>query len=70
MALLSLPHGKQWQQEDLNSPKVLMIVLRSVYNRIRGVQVLHLGTSIHIKYDEVSTSQLGRLGELFERGGG
>ncbi|KAJ9483262.1 hypothetical protein VN97_g10150 [Penicillium thymicola] len=46
-----------------------MIVLWLVYNRIRGVKVLHLGTSIHIKYDEVSTDQLSRLGEVFEREG-
>ncbi|KOS38009.1 hypothetical protein ACN38_g11183 [Penicillium nordicum] len=69
MALLSLPYDKEWQMEDLDNPKVFMIALRLVYNRIRGVKVLHLGTSIHIKYDELSTSQLGRLGELFERDG-
>lgn len=55
--------------EDLDNPKVFMIALRLVYNHIRGVKVLHLGTSIHIKYAEVSTGQLGRLGELFERDG-
>ncbi|KAJ5804349.1 SNF2-like protein [Penicillium psychrosexuale] len=69
MALLSLPYDKEWQIEDLDNPKIFMIALRLVYNRIRGVKVLHLRTSIHIKYDKVSTGQLGRLGELFERDG-
>ncbi|KAJ5181125.1 hypothetical protein N7491_000679 [Penicillium cf. griseofulvum] len=69
MALLSLPYDKEWQMEELDNPKVFMIALRLVSNRIRGVKVLHLGTSMHIKYDEVSTGQLGRIGELFERDG-
>lgn len=49
MALLSLNYDKEWQMEDLDNPKVFMIALRLEYNRIRGVKVLHLGTSIHIK---------------------
>lgn len=43
MAILSLPYDKEWQMEDLDGPKVFMIALRLVYNRIRGVKVLHLG---------------------------
>jgi hypothetical protein len=59
MALLNLPYDKEWQMEDLDNPKIFMIALRLVYNRIRGVKVLHLGTNINIKYDKVSTVQLG-----------
>ncbi|KAJ5418794.1 SNF2-like protein [Penicillium crustosum] len=57
-----LPPGKEWQMSDLRDPKLYLIALQLVYNRIRGVETLHLGTSIHIAYDEVSEEHQRRIG--------
>ncbi|KAJ6177996.1 hypothetical protein N7519_008457 [Penicillium mononematosum] len=52
LALLTLPAQKTWAVKDLDNPQFYMISLRLMYNRMRGVKTLHLGTSIYINYHD------------------
>lgn len=49
-ALLSLPPGKVWTEDDLDDEANVKVGLHLLYNKIQGKHSLHFGKSIHIKY--------------------
>jgi hypothetical protein len=50
LALLQIPAGKHWTDEDLEEELYLKLGLHLLYNKIQGKDELHFGKSIHIRY--------------------
>ncbi|KAL2853237.1 hypothetical protein BJY01DRAFT_232331 [Aspergillus pseudoustus] len=52
--LLKHPAGKIWSMKDLDDEKFLKLALRLLYNKMNGIELLHLDKSIHICYKQFS----------------
>jgi len=50
LALLQIPAGKHWTDNDLEDEFNLKLGLHLLYNKIQGKDELHFGKSIHIRY--------------------
>jgi hypothetical protein len=50
LALLQMPQGKTYTEEDLGDEFTMQVGLHLLYNKTNGKTELHLGKSIHIKY--------------------
>jgi hypothetical protein len=50
LALLQIPAGKHWTDNDLKEEFNLKLGLHLLYNKIQGKDELHFGKSIHIRY--------------------
>ncbi|KAJ6191331.1 hypothetical protein N7519_001352 [Penicillium mononematosum] len=59
MALLEFPDQKSWSAEDLKDFGYLRLGLLLLYNHIRGIPTVHLGSSIHIQYPDIPEEVVG-----------
>ena len=50
LALLQMPEGKIYTEEDLSDESTMKVGLHLLYNKIQGKKELHLGKSIHIMH--------------------
>jgi hypothetical protein len=60
MALLEFPDGKKRFVEDPDDSVYLRLGLLLLYNHIRGIQTVHVGTSIHIQYPDIPESVVAK----------
>jgi hypothetical protein len=59
MALLEFSDQKSWSVEDLEDSGYLRLGLLLLYNHIRGIPTVHLGSSIHIQYPSIPEEVVG-----------
>ncbi|KAJ6162488.1 SNF2-like protein [Penicillium canescens] len=59
MALLDFPDQKSWSVEDLEDSGYLRLGLLLLYNHIRGIPTIHVGSSIHIQYPNIPEEVVG-----------
>lgn len=59
MALLEFPDQKSWAVDNLEDSGYLRLGLLILYNHIRGIPTVHLGSSIHIQYPDIPEDVVG-----------
>ncbi|KAL3464256.1 hypothetical protein BJX64DRAFT_286678 [Aspergillus heterothallicus] len=62
--LLQYAPGKVWTEKDLKSELFLILALRLLYNKISGMELLHLTRSIHIYYKQFPKKAISRANKL------
>jgi hypothetical protein len=62
--LLQYAPGKRWIEKDLRDEQSLVVRLRLLYNRINGLELLHLTKSIHIYYKQFPKKSVTRVSKL------
>ncbi|KAL3495251.1 hypothetical protein BJX62DRAFT_7481 [Aspergillus germanicus] len=59
--LLEQAPGKVWTEKDLATEQFLVLGLRLLYNKINGLDLLHLKRSIHIHYKQFPKKTIARV---------
>ncbi|KAL4950051.1 hypothetical protein BDW69DRAFT_202403 [Aspergillus filifer] len=54
LALLKYRPGREWTEEDLENDASMELGLRLLYNKINGMNMVHLTKSVHIQYKQFS----------------
>jgi hypothetical protein len=53
-----------WTEKDLATEQFLVLGLRLLYNKINGLDLLHLKRSIHIHYKQFPKKTIARVKKL------
>lgn len=64
-----MPTNKVWTADDLHDrdhPEWFVLALFLLYQKLRGVRTLYLGSSIHIRYSELSAHQQRNIDKMME----
>ncbi|KAL5341611.1 hypothetical protein BJX70DRAFT_358447 [Aspergillus crustosus] len=64
--LLELAPRKTWSEEDLEKEEHLKLGMRLLYNKINGLELLHLTKSIHIQYKQFPQAMINEMCRLRE----
>ncbi|RDW62917.1 uncharacterized protein DSM5745_10028 [Aspergillus mulundensis] len=63
-ALLQYGPGREWEEDDLLDNEHLKLGLRLLYNKISGLDMLHLTKSIHILYKQFPKAMIDQMGKV------
>ena len=59
--------NKVWTVDDADHPEWFVLALFLLYQKLRGVRTLYLGSSIHIRYSVLPVHEERKIDNMIER---
>ncbi|KAL4968763.1 uncharacterized protein BDV14DRAFT_196580 [Aspergillus stella-maris] len=64
LTLLKFEPGKVWTEEDLENDKTMELGLKLLYNKVNGMDMVHLTKSIHINHKQFPQAIIDHMGKV------